>query len=255
MIIIKTSEEIEKMQKGGKILARILKRLEKETKPGISTADLEYLARDLIKKASGKPAFLGYQNKRHQRPFPTALCLSLNYELVHTPSLPSRIIKKGDLVTIDCGLEYKGYFTDSAITFGLGKISPLAKKLIKVTKKALDLGIKKIKAGIYLGDVSSVIQSFIEKNNFSVVRDLTGHGIGRKLHEEPSIPNFGQPGTGTKLEVGMTFALEPMVSAGSYEIETLSDGWTVVTKDRNLCAHAEHTVAVMKCGAIILTKP
>lgn len=254
MIIIKTPEEIKKMRVGGKILAQIVRKLQKETKPGISTEHIEMLARNLMERAGAKPAFLGYQNKKNQKPFPTTLCLSLNYELVHTPSLPSRMIKIGNLVTIDCGIEYQGLFTDMAITFGVGKISPLAKKLIKVTKKSLDLGIKKIKAGIYLGDVSATIQNFIEKNGFSVVRDLTGHGVGRKPHEEPAIPNFGQPGTGPKLEVGMTLAIEPMVNAGHYEIETLADGWTVIPKDKNLCAHFEHTVVIMKNKAEILTK-
>lgn len=254
MIIIKTFEEIRKMQKGGKILAQIVKKLQKETKAGISTQYLENLARHLIKKAGAKPAFLGYQNKKNQKPFPTALCLSLNSELVHTPSLPARIIKEGDLVTIDCGIEYQNYFTDMAITFGVKKINSLAKKLIKVTKKALILGIKKIRPGVYLGDISSTIQNFVEKNGFSVVRDLTGHGIGRKLHEDPRVPNFGQAGTGPKLEIGMTLAIEPMVNAGSEEIEILSDGWTIVTKDRKLCAHFEHTVAVTKRGFLILTK-
>ncbi len=254
MVIIKTEKEIEKMKKGGLILAEILEKLKKAAKPGFSTTRLELMARDLIKEKNAEPAFLGYQNKKNQKPFPTALCLSLNYELVHTPSFPNRILKEGDLVSIDCGIKYQGLFTDMAITFGLGKISPVAKKLIKVTRKSLELAIKKIKAGIFWGDVAETIQKFIEKNGFSVIRNLTGHGIGRKLHEEPSLPNFGQAGQGTKLEEGMTLAIEPMVAVGSYEIETLSDGWTVVTKDRSLCAHFENTVLVTKKGAIVLTK-
>lgn len=254
MIIIKTQEEIEKMKKGGKILAEILEKLKKATKPGFSTSRLELMARDLIKEKGAEPAFLGYQNKKYQKPFPTALCLSLNYELVHTPSFPSRIFKEGDLVSIDCGIKYQGLFTDMAITFGLGKISSLAKKIIKVTKKALEIGIKKIKPGIHLGDLSSTIQNFVEKNGFSVIRALTGHGVGKNLHEEPSIPNFGKAGQGIELKKGMTLAIEPMVSVGSYEIETLADGWTIVTKDQSLCAHFEQTVAVTKKGAAILTK-
>lgn len=243
------------MRKGGKILAEILEKLRKKVKPGVSTAKIELLARDLIKENGAQPAFLGYRDKYHQKPFPTALCISLNYELVHTPSLPSRIFKEGDLVSIDCGIKYQGLFTDMAITFGLGKISPLAKKLIKVTKKSLILGIKKIKVGLAWGDVAKTIQDFIEKNGFSVVRNLTGHGIGKKPHEEPALPNFGQPGQGVKLIEGMTLAIEPMVNAGSYEIETLPDGWTVVTKDRSLSAHFEQTIAITKKGVIILTQP
>jgi methionyl aminopeptidase len=251
--LIKTKKEIEKMKKGGKILSEILKTLKREVKPGVSTKKIEFLARDLIKKFKAKPAFLGYKNEKHQKPFPTALCLSLNHELVHTPSLPERIIKDKDLVTIDCGIEFENYFTDSAISFGVGNISPLAKKLIKVTEKALYLAIKKIKPGIFWGDVASSIQKFVEKNGFSVVRDLTGHGVGRKLHEEPSLPNFGQPKTGIKLEENMTLAIEPMVTAGSHKIEILSDNWTVVTKDRSLSAHFEHTIAILKNKAEILT--
>lgn len=254
MIIIKTEEEIKKMKKGGKILAEILKILKNKVKPGVSTAKIELLARDLIKEKGAEPAFLGYKNSKNQKPFPTVLCLSLNYELVHTPSLPSRIFKEGDIVTIDCGIKYQNLFTDAAITFGLGKISSLAKKLIKVTRESLDLGIKKIKPNIAWGDVAYTMQKFIEKNGFSVVRDLTGHGVGKKPHEDPPLPNFGQPGQGIKLEEGMTLAIEPMVNAGSYEIETLPDGWTIVTKDRSLCAHFEQTIAVTKKGAIILTK-
>jgi len=254
MIIIKTKEEIEKMRRGGKILAEILEKLKKATKPGVSTARIELLARDLIKEKKAKPAFLGYKDSRNQKPFPTVLCLSLNYELVHAPSLPSRIIREKDLVTIDCGVEYQGYFTDAAITFGVGKISPLAKKLIEVTKKSLDLGIRKIRPNIYWGDVANTIQKYIEKNGFSVVRDLTGHGVGRRLHEEPSLPNFGEPGRGIKIESGMTLAIEPMVNVGNHEVEILPDGWTIVTKDRNLCAHFEHTIVVGKRKTEILTK-
>lgn len=254
MISLKTEKEIEKMRQGGKILAEILEKLRRAVKPGISTAKIELMARDLIKEKGAKPSFLGYKNSKHQKPFPTVLCLSLNEELVHTPSLPSRIIKEGNLVSIDCGVEYEGYFTDSALTFGIGKITPLAEKLIKVTKKSLALGIKKIKPGITWGDVAATMQKFIEKNGFAVVRALTGHGVGRKQHEEPSLPNFGEPGKGIRLEEGMTLAIEPMVNAGSYEIETLPDGWTIVTKDRGLSAHFEHTVAITKRGVQILTK-
>jgi len=254
MITIKNKTEIEKMRKAGKILAEALIKLQKAAKPGFSTGRLEILARDLIRERNAWPAFLGYADKHHKKVFPTALCLSINHELVHAPAFPSRVFQEGDLVSIDCGVEYQKFFSDAAVSFTIGKPSLLAKKLIKVTKKALDLGIKKIKNGVFLGDVSSTIQKYIEKNGFSVVRDLVGHGIGRALHEEPSVPNFGKEGEGIKLKTGMTLAIEPMVSAGGAEIETLDDGWTIIIKDKSLSVHFEHTVVVGPRGAQILTK-
>lgn len=254
MITIKTEEEIKKMQKAGRILAEILIKLQKAVRPGFSTGRLEMLARNLIHAANARPAFLGYSNGKHEKPFPSALCISINHELVHAPAFPSRIFQLGDLVSIDCGIEYQKFFSDAAITFTIGKPSALQKKIIRVTKKALELGIKKVRNGAYVGDISSTIQKYVEKNNFSVIRDLVGHGIGRALHEEPPIPNFGKEGEGIKLKTGMTLAIEPMVSAGSPQVETLNDGWTVIVKDKSLSAHFEHTVVVGQRGAQILTK-
>lgn len=256
MITIKNQQEIEKMRKAGKILAEILEKLKKAAKPGFSSGRLEIFARDLMREKKVEPAFLGYHDKREKkpRPFPTALCVSPNYELVHAPAFPSKVFREGDLISIDCGVIADGFFADAAISFTLGETSPTAKKLIKVTKKALEIGIGKIKDGVYLGDVSSAIQKFVEKNGFSVIRSLVGHGIGKNLHEEPAIPNFGNPGEGVILKKGMALAIEPMVSAGGHEVETLIDGWTIVTKDRSLAAHFEHTVIVGERKAEILTK-
>jgi methionyl aminopeptidase len=254
MITIKNQIEIEKMRKGGKILAEILVRLQKAAKPGFSTGRLEILARDLMKEKDCRPAFMGFADGSHKKAYPTALCVSLNHELVHTPAFPSRVFKEGDLVSIDCGVEYEKFFTDAAVSFFIGKPSAQVKKLLKVTRKSLEHGIAKVKNGAFLGDVSAAVQQYVEKNGFTVIKDLVGHGIGRGLHEDPPIPNFGQAGQGIKLKKGMALAIEPMVTTGSHEIETLADGWTIVTKDHSLCAHFEHTIIVGERKAEILTK-
>lgn len=273
MIIIKTKEEIKIMKQGGRILARIMKKLIKEVKPGISTKHLEEIAEDLIHKYKAESSFNGY------RGFPASLCVSINEELVHGIPSKKRILKNGDIVSLDLGLKYKGslassgpailkpaasseastpftegYYTDMAVTVPVGKIFPEAKKLIKVTKKALEIGLREVKPGKRIGDISFAIQKYVEAQGFSVNRQLTGHGVGKKFHEPPLIPNFGQPGTGEKLRTGMTFCLEPMVNAGKAEVKTLTDGWTVVTVDGKLSAHFEHTVAVTERGCEVLTK-
>jgi methionyl aminopeptidase len=254
MITIKNELEIEKMRKSGKILAEILVKLQKAVKPGFSTGRLEILARDLMRENNCRPAFMGFADRGHKRVYPTALCVSLNSELVHTPAFPSRVFKEGDLVSIDCGVEYEKFFSDAAVSFFIGKPPAQVKKLLRVTKKSLEQGISKVKNGVSLGDVSSAIQKYVEKNGFTVIRSLVGHGIGRMLHEDPPVPNFGKEGEGIKLKKGMTIAIEPMVSMGGCEIETLSDGWAIATKDRSLCAHFEHTVVVGERKAEILTK-
>jgi len=254
MITIKNQLEIGKMRKGGKILAEILAKLQKASKPGFSTGRLEILARDLMREKNVRAAFMGFSDRGHKKVFPTALCISVNHELVHTPAFPSRVFKEGDLVSIDCGVEYEKFYSDAAISFCVGQGSALAKKLIKVTKKSLEYGIRQVKNGAFLGDISAAIQKYVEKNGFAVIRSLVGHGIGRMLHEDPPIPNFGKAGEGIKLKKGMALAIEPMVSVGSFEIETLEDGWTIVTKDRSLAAHFEHTIIVGERKAEILTK-
>jgi methionyl aminopeptidase len=247
MILIKSDKEIQLMRRGGRILARILDELEKKTRPGVVTADLNNLAEDLAKKFGAKPSFKSYRN------YPASLCVSVNSEVVH--GLPKkRILREGDIVGLDFGLLYKGYYTDIARTVGVGKISSLARKLIFVTKKALDLGISQVKPGNHIGDIAFAIQNYVESKGFSVVRDLVGHGVGKKVHEPPQVPNFGKKGTGIKLEKGMTIAIEPMVNVGSHEVKILPDGWTFVTSDGGLSCHFEHTVAVTEDGFEILTK-
>lgn len=246
-ISIKTADEIEKMRLGGKIAAAVLTRLEKIAEPGITVWELDALAEEMIIKAGAKPSFKGFKG------YPTATCISINEEIVH--GIPSdRVLKKGDIIGIDVGVEYEGYHTDTAITIGLEPISTEAQRLIEVTRESLEKGLAKIKAGAYLGDAQSVIQDTIEDQGFGVIRDLTGHGVGRELQEAPSIPNYGKPGSGLLLEEGMTLAIEPMVSVGDWHIDVLEDGWTIVTADKSLAAHFEHTIVVTKNGCEILTK-
>lgn len=256
MIYVKTPEEIALIREGGKILAQILDELGKAVRPGMKTIELDRLAESLVLKYGVVAAFKNYKpdfNRRDQDGYPASVCVSVNEEVVH--GIPgNRILKEGDIVSLDMGILHKGYFTDAAITVGVGKISPEAQKLIDVTKKSLELGIAQAKAGKHLGDIGAAIQRYVELNEFSVVRDLVGHGVGKYIHEEPEIPNFGKPGTGLGLQEGMVLAFEPMVNAGSYKVKLLSDGWTFVTQDKKYSAHFEHTVAVMKNGAEIMTR-
>lgn len=246
MIIIKSSQEIELMRQAGKIVAATLKELESALKPGVTTGQLDKLAERCIRKFKAEPAFLGYHG------FPASICASLNNEVVHgIPGL--RRLKNGDIISIDVGVFYKGYCGDAAATFPVGEISSQARRLIDVTKESLYAGIKKAVAGNNLYDISNTIQKYAESRGFSVVRNYVGHGIGSDMHEEPQVPNFGLPGKGPLLETGMALAIEPMVNEGSWEVETLSDDWTVVTRDRSLSAHFEHTVAILQDGPEILT--
>jgi len=246
LIIIKSPQEIELMRQAGRIVAQILSHLSRAIKPGITTAQLDTLAQRFIRSQRAKPAFLGYHG------FPASICTSLNDEVVHgIPGL--RRLVEGDIISIDVGVSYKGYFGDAACTFPVGKISPLAGKLIDVTKSSLLRGIKKAVPGNHLYDISNTIQTFVEKNGFSVVRNYVGHGIGSAMHEEPQVPNFGLPGKGPLLQEGMVLAIEPMVNTGTWEVKTLDDQWTVVTRDKGLSAHFEHTVAILKNGPEILT--
>ncbi len=256
MIIIKTFQEIQIIREGGKILARILEELGKAVKPGIKTIELDRLAESLVFKYGAVAAFKNYKpcfNHEGQEGYPASVCVSVNEEVVH--GIPGeRILKEGDIVSLDMGVLYKGYFTDAAITVGVGKISSEAEKLIAVTKKSLELAIGETKIGNHLGDIGWAVQSYAEKNGFSVVRDLVGHGVGKFIHEEPEIPNFGRQGTGLELKEGMVLAFEPMINIGNYKVKTLADGWTFITQDKSLSAHFEHTVAVTKNGAEVLTK-
>ncbi|MBU1131112.1 type I methionyl aminopeptidase [Patescibacteria group bacterium] len=248
-ITIKTPEEIKKLREGGKILAKVLRELEGAARPGVKTHELEDLAQKLIKEAGAKPSFLGYG----EPPYSAALCTSVNEEVVHC--IPSnREIKEGDLIGLDCGIWYKELCTDMAVTIPIGKVSAEVKKLIKVTRKALDIAINQIKPGNTIGDLGSAVQKYVEKNNFSVIRKLVGHGVGYQVHEPPRIPNFGEPGEGEILKEGMVLAIEPMVNVGSHDIEVRDNKWDIVTKDKSLSAHFEYTVVVTKNGCEILTK-
>ncbi len=254
MIIIKTEREIAAMRAGGRKLAKILKEIVKRVKPGITTGELENLANELIAKEGGQASFKGYRNNSTAGPYDSALCVSLNNEVVHRSPWPSRVIRAGDLVGLDIGLKYQGYHTDMAISVGAGKISPEAKKLLKATRQALSKAIKEIKRGKALGDIGYAIQKLVEKNGFSVVRQLAGHGVGKAVHEDPQIMNYGQPGKGLEIKEGMTLAIEPMVNIGRPEVLSLADGWTIATADGSQSAHFEHTIAVTKTGCEVLTK-
>ncbi len=253
MANIKTPAEIILMRAGGKILREILLRLKQETKIGVTTRSLDLLARNLMKVAGVTPAFLGYRPEGASKAYPAALCISVNDVVVH--GLPSNyVLKDGDVVSVDAGIKYKGFYLDSAFTVGLGEVSPLIKKLIKTTEHSLALGIKQAKAGKHLGDIGHAIQKYAEGNGFSVIRSLTGHGIGRHLHEEPNVFNFGKPKTGERLEVGMVIAIEPMLSSSKSNgrIKALPDD-SFVTLDGSISAHFEHTVAITVSGPEILT--
>jgi len=258
MINIKVAEEIEIMAEGGKILAKIMKELEKQVRPGITTKELDKVAEDLILKSGGKCSFKGYQG------FPTCLCASINEEIVH--AVPSeRKLKEGDIISLDLGILYKGFHTDMAVTLPVRIVNPEVQRLIDVTKKALEIGIEKVKPGNYIGDISKTIQKYVEKEGFNVVRELCGHGIGRRIHEAPQILNSVsfdemtvdkvkyQEDAKIKLKEGMVLCLEPMVTVGDWRIKKSKDGFGYETEDGSLSCHFEHTIAVTENGAKILT--
>lgn len=251
MITIKTSEEILLMAEGGRILREVLEEVKNAAGLGVRLKELDKLAEQLTKSAGALPAFLNYHPYGAKSPYPASICSSVNEIVVH--GLPSEYkLRSGDVLKIDFGVKYKGYYTDSAVTIGIGKISDTAKKIIDATQKALNLGIKQVKIGNTLGDVGYAIQKYIESKGFKVVEGLTGHGIGRELHEDPTVWNFGKPGMGEKLKEGMVLAIEPMVSAGSDKIIQLKDD-SYATEDGSISTHFEHTVAITKEGPMILT--
>ncbi|MFB3885043.1 MAG: type I methionyl aminopeptidase [Thermodesulfobacteriota bacterium] len=247
MIVIRSVREIEQLRKANTIVAEAFERLRAFVKPGVTTKELDRVVEEIIRSHGAVPAFKGY------RGFPASLCVSVNEEVVH--GIPSERVKlkEGDIVSLDVGTNLHGYFGDGAITLPVGEVDRLARKLLDVTERALYIGIKNARAGNRLFDISHAIQTWVESNGFSVVRDFVGHGIGMNLHEDPQIPNFGPPHQGPRLETGMVFALEPMVNEGTYEVRVLSDGWTVVTADGKRSAHFEHTVAIMDDEAEILS--
>ncbi len=247
MIILKSSEEIEKIAESCRIVGKTLDAIKTFVRPGITTKDIEIFADAYIKEKGGVSAFKGY------RGYPASICTSVNEEVIH--GIPSkRVLKEGDIVSIDLGVYKNGFYGDGAVTIPVGKVDPEAEKLIQITEEALYIGIKHAKVNNRVSDISNAIQKYVESNGFSVVRAFVGHGIGRELHEEPQIPNFGLPGTGLRLRDGMTLAIEPMVNAGGYDVFIMDDGWTAVTVDGKLSAHFEHTVLITLNGQMILTK-
>jgi methionyl aminopeptidase len=247
MITIKTQEEIQIMREGGRILAEVIKEVEKMVKPGTTTIELDRAAEALILKRGAIPAFKGCEG------FPYSLCASVNENIVH--GFPSKyVLRKGDIIGLDLGVLYKGYNTDMAVTVALGEASFEAKRLINVAKKALRLGIKKAKIGNTIGDIGNTVQRFVEDQGFGVIKDLCGHGIGKAVHEDPRVPNFGKRGTGEKLIEGMVICIEPMVTAGDYNIKKADDGYGFTTIDNSLSAHFEHTIAITKKGPRVLTE-
>ena len=253
MTILKNIEEINMLREGGKILASVLYEAAKKSVPGMKTTELDKLAEKMIKEAGGRSSFKNYKTQDDKFPYPASLCVSINEEVVH--GVPGeRVLKDGDIVSLDLGMEYKGFYTDMAITVPVGKASEQAKKLIKTTQESLNLGIMAVKSEAFTGDVGYAIQSFAEKNGFNVVRKLVGHGLGREAHESPEIPNFGLKRKGEILREGEVIAIEPMITAGRHDIYLDKDLWTWKTKDGSLSAHFEHTIIVTKTGAEIITK-
>ena len=247
MIVLKTSRELAIMKEACKISAGALQTVAKAVKPGVSTAELDRLAEEYIRSMGAKPNFKGYQG------FPATACISINNEVIHGIPTKKRVLKEGDIVSVDLGAEYMGYHGDNAATFAVGEISDEAKRLMDATREALYEGIKAARAGGRIGDISNAVQSYVEERGFSVVRQFVGHGIGTHLHEEPEVPNFGGAGHGPRLLPGMTLAIEPMVNAGKFGVKVLPDGWTTVTLDGSLSAHFEHTVLITTDGPQILT--
>lgn len=245
-IELKSPADIEKMRTAGKLLRQVFNAVSEIVAPGVTTAVLDRKARSLIEGAGARPAFLGYHG------FPGTLCTSVNEEVVH--GIPSnRQLLEGDIISIDCGLVLDGFYSDTATTFPVGEISASAQKLLKVTEESLYKAIEKMTVGTRIGTVSNAVQEHVEAHGLAIVREYTGHGIGRAMHEPPQVPNFGDPDTGFRLQAGLVLAIEPMVNIGTWRTETLEDEWTVVTADGSLSAHFEHSIAVTENGPVILT--
>lgn len=247
MVILKSPEEIEKIRRAGRVVAKVLLKIKEYIQPGISTLELDQLAEKWIREEDSIPAFKGYLG------YQATLCTSINHEVVHGIPSAERILREGDIIGIDCGAIIEGYYGDAAYTFPVGKVGETAENLIRVTQESLMKGIEEMTCHKRLYDIGAAIQRHVESHGFSIVKDYVGHGIGTKLHEEPQVPNYGEPNTGFRLKPGMVFAIEPMVNVGSQEVELLPDGWTVVTKDGKLSAHFEHTIAITEKGPDILT--
>ena len=248
MIHLKSAKEIETMKGASRIVAEILLELRENIREGATTADMDRIAEELTLKKKAKPAFKGY------RGFPATLCISVNDEVVHGIPSAKRVLKQGDVVGLDFGVIYEGYYGDSAVTVPIGKISPEVENLLKVTEEALHAAIRAAVPGNYLSDVSAAVQKLADENNFCIVREFCGHGIGRSLHEDPPVLNYSQNGRGPKIKPGLVIAIEPMINLGTEKVRILADGWTVVTADGKPSAHFEHTIAVTAAGPVILTR-
>ena len=246
-IVIKTPQEIEKMRLSGRILRQVHQAVEAAVKPGATTMDLERVAEAKIKELGGKPAFKGYND------YPACLCTSVNHEVIHGIPSDKKVLQEGDVVSVDCGVILDGYYSDAAMTYAVGSISPATRKLLDVTQASLEQAIQAAQVGATVGDIGAAVQELCEAEGFGVVRDFVGHGIGKSMHEDPQVPNYGKPGKGTKLKVGMVLAIEPMINAGTADVKVLKDGWTAVTVDGSMSAHFEHTVAITKDGPKVLT--
>lgn len=248
MVILRTPAEIEQMRRAGSLVGQVLEKLREHVAPGVSTRELDAIAENMIRSRGGVPSFKGY------RGYPASICASVNNEIIH--GIPGdRMLVDGDIISIDCGAMLGGYHGDAAMTFPVGPVSAEAEKLMTVTREALNAGIAMARPKMRLGDVGNAIQRYVEANGFSVVRDFVGHGIGRHMHEDPQIPNFGPAGMGMRLRTGMVLAIEPMVNAGVHEVVVMDDGWTACTRDGSLSAHFEHTVAITDDGPEVLTLP
>jgi methionyl aminopeptidase len=249
VIQVKSAREIEIMADGGRILGATVAMLERETRAGLSTADLDAMAEEFIRGHDGAvPAFKGLYG------FPGSVCTSINNEIVHGIPSRRRVLREGDIVSIDVGVGYRGYFTDSAVTVPVGQVDAEAERLLSVTQASLAAGIAAARAGAHIGDIGAAVQTVVERAGFSVVRELVGHGIGAEFHEEPQVPNYGKPKRGVKLVPGLTLAIEPMVNAGGPATRTLPDKWTIVTVDGSRSAHFEHTIAITENGPRVLTQ-
>lgn len=247
MIVLRSESEIGRMRAANELVSRVLASLEAAVAPGMSTADLDAMAERLVREGGAEPAFKGY------RGYPATLCASINEEVVHGIPSPSRVLRDGDIISLDMGVKMGGYFGDSAVTVAVGRVPARTQELLRVTRESLEKAIAQVRVGARLSDVGHAVQAWVEAHGFSIVREFVGHGIGEQLHEEPQIPNYGQPGRGPKLAAGMVLAIEPMVAMGKPETRVLADKWTAVTKDGSLAAHFEHTVAVTAAGPLVLT--
>ncbi len=249
MVVLKTAREIAAIRNAGRISSRALREAGKAVEPGVSTAEIDKIVRDYIEKQGATPSFLGYGG------FPASACISINNVVIHGIPSKKQILKQGDIVSIDIGAYFEGYHGDNAYTFACGDVSKEAQALMDATKESLFEGIKTARAGLRIGDIGSAVQKYVEARSYSVVRDFVGHGVGAKLHEDPSVPNYGTPGHGVRLLPGMVIAIEPMVNRGTHKVKVLDDKWTTVTADGKLSAHFEHTVAITSDGPVIMTLP